>query len=190
MTTKTCEKCGYTTGIRDPQKRCPVCNTRFRYGICSCCGEPSRFYHPHGCMCKFCYDTTCRQPNADAEAKDRRRAEYQAWLDKIKLIPKDYPTLTEEQWLEAVKYFNGCAMCGDESIDARQYFIPFEYGGKYCDWNVLPVCSKCATRTGGRADFNYNYFLKRPKLPGLPKIIKYLGDKIDGALARSTEEPK
>jgi hypothetical protein len=100
---------------------------------------------------------------------------YNEWLEKIKAIPKNYPTLTEQQWMEAVKHFNSCALCGNESIDARGYFVPFNKGGRYCDWNIIPLCERCATKT----KTNPNYFLDRPT--GLANIVDYLEVKINGA---------
>ena len=112
----------------------------------------------------------------------RRKAVYNEWVEKVKLVPRDYPTLTEEQWMEAVKHFGGCALCGEESIDARSYFVPFKDGGRYCDWNIIPVCSKCALKTRT----NYNYFLyERPK--GLINIISYLEVRLNAALENVNE---
>ena len=70
--------------------------------------------------------------------------QYNAWLTRIRAVPKNYPTLTEAQWMKVCRHFNGCAKCGDENIDARGFFISFKNGGRYCDWNIIPLCSKCA----------------------------------------------
>ena len=72
------------------------------------------------------------------------RNRFDQWLEKVKQVPKDYPTLTEAQWLEACSFFNGCARCASEEIDTRGFFIGRELGGRYCDWNVIPLCTKCA----------------------------------------------
>ena len=133
-------------------------------------------------MCKKCYDTTTRKPDAMKQVMRRRREVYNEWIEKIKTIPKDYPRLTEAQWLEAVKHFNGCAMCNSEYVESRWYFIPFKLGGRYCDWNIIPVCYKCATKIRN----NPNYFLhERPV--GLIKIIDYLEEKVNEAIRRSSE---
>lgn len=102
---------------------------------------------------------------------------FNEWQDRISKIPRTCKTLTEDQWIEAVKYFDGCAICGSESIDTRGYFIPFKYGGRYCNWNIIPMCEKCATnakRTPG-------YFLVSRPVDML-KIIDYLEERIDAAL--------
>lgn len=72
------------------------------------------------------------------------RSRFDEWLEKVKQVPKDYPTLTEAQWLEACRFFNGCARCASEEIDTRGFFVGRELGGRYCDWNVIPLCAKCA----------------------------------------------
>lgn len=72
------------------------------------------------------------------------RDRFDQWIDKVKQVPKDYPTLTEAQWLEACNFFNGCARCASEEIDTRGFFVGRELGGRYCDWNVIPLCTKCA----------------------------------------------
>lgn len=188
MTTKTCEKCGWVLAIQDPKPRCPVCNTRFKVGICYHCKKPVEYYRPHGRMCRECYDTICRKPDAHDRVKQKRLDRYQAWLDKIALIPKSYPTLTEAEWLKTVKFFDGCAFCESESIDTRQYFIPFKSGGRYCDWNIIPMCGKCVQNIGCSSNYNYNWFLKANRPPGLDKTVKYLEEKINAAIESSTEK--
>jgi hypothetical protein len=59
-------------------------------------------------------------------------------------VPKDYPTLTEAQWLEACRFFDGCARCSSKEIDTRGFFIGKALGGRYCDWNIIPLCTRCA----------------------------------------------
>jgi hypothetical protein len=122
-----------------------------------------------------------RKPTARKDVRERRIAIFEEWRAKVMKVPKSYPTLTEDQWLAAVKYFNGCALCESETVDTRWYFIPFKLGGRYCDWNIIPVCDKCATKVR----VNPNYFLyERPT--GLINIINYLEDKLNGAIATGT----
>lgn len=182
MTTKTCEKCGWVLAVQDPLTHCPICGTRFKIGVCPICKQVVEYYRNNRLVCKCCYDTVTRKPDADFQKHERRRKRYAEWLERIKLIPKDYPTLTEKQWYEAVQYFNGCALCENERVDTRWYFIPLKSGGRYCDWNIIPVCEKCATKIRR----NYNYFLwERPV--GLENTVKYLEEKINGAIAKNTE---
>lgn len=181
MTTKTCKKCGWVCAIQDSNYFCPVCGTKFTTGICNICGRPVEYYGPDRRICKECYNKYTRKPDATQRLRQRRADMYQEWLEKIKKVPKSYPTLTENQWMNAIKHFNGCALCHDESIDARGYFVPFDKGGRYCDWNIVPLCEKCATKT----KLNPNYFLSRPV--GLTDIIDYLEVILNGAITESSK---
>ena len=176
MTTKTCNKCGWVLAIQDPNVYCPICHTRFTVGICQVCKQPVEYYRDDRKVCRKCYDTVIRKPDAKARLKARREGVYNELLEKIAHIPKSYPTLSEAQWMQAVKHFNGCALCKSESVDTRGYFIPFNKGGRYCDWNIIPMCEKCAIKP----KTNPNYFLNR-RPEGLIDIIKYLEEKIDEA---------
>lgn len=178
MTTKTCKKCGWVCDIRDPNIYCPICGTRFEAGICTKCGKPVIYYRRDRCVCKTCYDTVVRNPNAYQDTQRRRKNMYAEWVEKVRKVPEDYPRLTEAQWLEAVKYFNGCAFCGADSVDARGYFIPFKNGGRYCDWNIVPMCEACSIRMKKDS----NYFISRRKPAGLLNIISYLEDKLNAAI--------
>ena len=182
MTTKTCNNCGWVLDIRDKRTKCPVCGTRFEYGICRVCGKPVKYYRHDRIVCKLCYDTVIRKPGAMERVYQRRREKFEEWKSKIASIPKDYPSLTEAQWLAAVKHFNGCALCGSEDVDTRGYFIHFSHGGRYCDWNIIPTCEKCAAKTTKPT----NPFLNRPA--GLNGIVEYLEEKVNAAIEKSSNE--
>lgn len=180
MDTKTCKKCGWVVSIHEPSLRCPICGTQYEVRECRICGAVYTQWEKHHFrpVCSKCYYRVIKQFDKQKKLLDQRRRDvYNEWLEKIKLVPDKYPRLTEEQWMEAVKHFGKCALCGDESIDARGYFVPFKLGGKYCDWNIIPICSKCALKTRQ----NYNYFITdRP--PGLVDIITYLEVRLEKAI--------
>lgn len=53
-------------------------------------------------------------------------------------------TLTVEQWLETVNYFNGkCAYCQDAVYTLLEHFIPIVHGGGTTQGNCVPACSAC-----------------------------------------------
>ena len=88
--------------------------------------------------------------------------------------------------MRACRHFNGCAKCGDETIDARGFFISFKNGGRYCDWNIIPLCSKCAAdwsldknpfKLAMTRDHREKSFDRRDCIK---EITKYLGDILDG----------
>jgi len=78
-----------------------------------------------------------------AEHSQKRQQELDDWLALCNKQPMQI--LTEEDWLEACNYFNKCALCTEQEIDVRKFFIRFEDGGKYTPWNIIPACELCAT---------------------------------------------
>jgi hypothetical protein len=76
--------------------------------------------------------------------KDEAASKFKDWKVKTDL---PFKPLSEQQWLEACSYFDGCAVCGNEHIEIRQFFVNFKHGGRYTAWNVYPMCGKCATYT-------------------------------------------
>ena len=51
--------------------------------------------------------------------------------------------LKEEDWWDICSYFNGCAVCGQESIDTKAFLVPPMLGGKMYTYNVYPICDEC-----------------------------------------------
>jgi hypothetical protein len=143
MPNKVCKKCGWALSTKDPSRKCPVCNTYFEEGICARCGE-----YKYDISTRLDLCSTCRREINIKAATDwrnhRKFDNFEEWLNLIKKVPKPIHTLTEDEWLAACRYFEGCAFCGSDSIDTRAMFIPFKSGGRYCDWNVVPQCQKCA----------------------------------------------
>lgn len=152
MYTKTCNKCGWVYSASDPRKTCTFCGGHFNEGYCKECGEyATDIVYGTGSrstwgMCKKCARAKTAKQVAQVDIAHRNRAkqEYQQWKEKIATLP--FRPLTEEEWLQAVDYFNGCAACGAEAVEARGFFIAVKEGGKYAVWNVIPLCEKCATR--------------------------------------------
>lgn len=143
---RVCKKCGHVVPWQTNCRACPICHTRFPDGVCYVCGR----YTPH-----IMLDNTCRPCHNRAQCAYHTRVsgkiedQYDEWLRSIRAIKPPYKPLTTEEWLEACKHFGGCALCGAEEIQARTLFIRFTEGGKYCAWNVVPTCEKCATSLKG-----------------------------------------
>jgi len=155
--------------------------------ICTTCGKPTPIERMEKgtITCKACaaaYNTALtRKHNQILVDK------FDVWLAKIKSVPRNYPTLTEEQWLEACNFFDGCARCHNKEIDTRGFFVGAKLGGRYCDWNVIPLCERCATRWDLDKS-TFKYVKKCDHNAGskeyrecLEKIIIYLGGKLDAA---------
>ena len=188
MAIKKCSKCGWEGAHTYRATLCPVCGTRFVDGPCRVCGEYSKKL-VNGTHCVRCYREQYKITEVSREWRKRKRREneatYAEWLAKIKSLPSNYPTLTQEQWLEACRYFNGCAFCGAESIDARVYFIPFKEGGRYCNWNIVPACEKCATRIKLLPN-PFAYLERSSERTALQNIAKYLEEKLNAAVEKYT----
>lgn len=179
---RKCDKCGWVIPATSKLGKCPVCHTYFTAGSCRECRTHTDKL-VEGKFCRKCYSRIYNTPiNARWRAANRQTNNntFEAWCAKIQAVPKDYPTLTTEQWLEACAYFGGCAICGDESIDSRVYFVPFSAGGRYCDWNVIPLCMNCTTHYKQNA----NPFIRLEKpadRQAIKKIIQYLEVRLNAA---------
>lgn len=145
MNTKTCKRCGWVYPITQPGTKCLICGEPFELVACRVCGAIFEQNTTSKNLTNRC--SKCAQL-AHVDSMRKRIAgmhdRFDEWLAKVREVPKDYPTLTEEQWMEACRYFNGCARCDSDEIDARGFFIGRQLGGRYCDWNVIPLCTKCA----------------------------------------------
>jgi len=187
MNTKTCKNCGWVYPITQPGRKCLICGAVFPVIVCTTCHKPTPIEKMESgtWTCKACaaaHDKVVR----DSKLKFLED-QFDEWVAKINSVPKNYPTLTEEQWLEACRHFDGCARCHSNDIDARGFFVGAELGGRYCDWNVIPLCEKCAS-TWNLSRSAFRYTLARDhKAHGteyrecLVKIIEYLGGKLDAA---------
>lgn len=127
------------------------------------------------------------------------KARYEEWLILIKHVPKDYPRLTEAQWHETVKYFDyKCAMCQDNPVYSRHYFVARQDGGMYCNWNIIPVCEHCIdqsqknpframnhdTQRDSRIQTNTHGYGKRK----LKKILDYLTPLLLKAISQNNSQ--
>lgn len=193
MSTKRCNVCGWEVSVDKPGNTCPICGSHdYDTTKCHKCGRvvsgPDKV--PGRPLCKECHNAEERVHMHKYLLKHNAKLDerFEAWLDKIKLVPAKYPTLTEKQWLDACVHFNGCARCHSDEIDTRGFFIARELGGRYCDWNIIPLCEKCAKiwpltknpfriaeRRDRTARASYEY------RNGVENIVKYLEEKLDVA---------
>lgn len=150
MTNRICVGCGWVYPSSFNKPRCRFCGTVFAERICPYCGELKTPYKKHSPICRDCYNRSQREGDHGermlrwrAKRLDTVEKKYTDWLEQITAAP--FKPLTEEQWLQACRYFGGCALCDITEIAARGYFVQFEEGGRYTAWNILPLCEKCAT---------------------------------------------
>lgn len=201
MNTKTCKGCGWVHPLKTPYGTCRFCGTAFTENVCSRCNEYSQDIIPSTTLCRKCFNKRRSEYNQknkiylttdDYQKQYRRRCKeaderFAAWLNQIKEL--NVHTLTEEEWLDACRYFNGCALCNSDQIDARGYFIRFEDGGKYNVCNVIPLCDKCATSLKYQSNpfrqmnpyINRNLATYRGlSKDNLERVAEYLQQKIRG----------
>lgn len=149
-----CPWCGQETYLNGPGpndadkldllRRCPKCGKYVKVDIAEIDADTDKIVPLEKPRCYI-------GPNAMKEQRRRQKAiekvegDFNAWLDMINKVPKDYHTLNNGEWFEACRYFGGCALCDSKEMDSRWFFIPFKVGGRYCNWNVIPVCEKCST---------------------------------------------
>lgn len=188
MSTKKCEKCGWEYPANWPGRTCRFCGGKVPNNYCCICKQlaPSlnSLYVCAKCQTKY-FNRWKEKRNRTAEEK------YEKYLELIKSIPTPYKTLTEEQWMEACKHFGGCAYCGADEIASRSMFITFKEGGRYCAWNIVPVCERCEVSNKiqpnpfkrfdrvvhrGKAEHAVRYNLSLDKLQ---KIVDYLTSKME-----------
>lgn len=195
MNTKTCKHCGWVYPITQPGVACRICKTPFDIVVCRMCGNvvsgDERVKSTN--LCKACFNSINRASSAKSKAKRTESLEgrFNAWIAKVKSVPKNYPTLTEEQWLAACKHFDGCARCHSDTVDARGFFISAVLGGRYCDWNIIPLCERCAN-TWNLDKSTFVYTLNRDHIARtndyrecLENIVEYLEVKLDAAITHT-----
>lgn len=189
MSTKKCSKCGWVYPKEWPGRTCKFCHGSIIGGTCNVCGRYFDYLTSTRRVCTEC--ATIQHSAWRTKRKQHSDDQLKEWLDRIAKVPTPYRTLTNDEWLEACKHFGGCAYCGKESIDARAMFIPFKRGGRYCAWNVVPMCERCAKihmtianpfRTMDDALYSHStntakkYNFDSNKLQG---IVDYLGKKLE-----------
>lgn len=161
---RVCNKCGWEFPLSYIAQKCKFCKTYFPTQFCRTCKQWKPFEEFYmskkGILetrCKRCESDRKNEFNKrrpDLHAKNRhnffkRRAEYAEKLFKkwLELSNKTFKPMTEEEWLQTCAYFGGCAICGDEYIAKREFFVPFQSGGHYTAWNMIPMCENCGRVT-------------------------------------------
>lgn len=125
-------------------------------------------------------DATLRCRNWRAKQRLALEQTFTRWLELIAKVPPPLKTLTQDDWIKACRYFGKCAICEDESIDARAFFVAFSFGGRYANWNVIPVCEKCAVTLRRKQ----NPFIRYED--AAPRIVKYLRPILERTIADET----
>jgi hypothetical protein len=83
------------------------------------------------------------------EYQESHREQTRAYIRKCKIlrskILKEVPcTLTPDDWLEALEYFNyACAYCGSRDRLTMDHIVPITKHGHHAPYNVIPACFHC-----------------------------------------------
>jgi hypothetical protein len=159
---RTCPKCNWVFPSTFNKKSCTFCRTELTHHQCKACEEflptdkyiryksgKNKGYLTNVCIpCSMARDTKEKKQIRVQRFYGKRReaAEllYNQWVAKADL---PFKLMTEDDWLETCRYFGGCALCGNEHIESRNFFVPFEHGGRYVTYNMFPTCGTCATHT-------------------------------------------
>jgi hypothetical protein len=163
--TRKCPKCNWEFPGCFTKTKCRFCGTFFETQWCLKCQQfkpiENFYWYKTGKnagyltrVCKTCNAEIKKEWDELFPEQKRIRAnrfvanklqqintKYEEWLDLSKI---DFKPMTEDEWLATCAYFDGCAICGCEHIEAREFFVPFAQGGKYASWNMFPMCGKCA----------------------------------------------
>lgn len=199
--TKTCKGCGWVYPMSHPGERCKFCKTVFDIICCKRCGQlytaEERITSDSLPVCPDCYRKAIH--GYYTTNKEKRHATYavrqEDLMRRVKQVPKNYHSLTESEWIEACRYFNGCAMCGSDEIDSRVLLLSPQQGGRYCSWNVVPMCHNCAThwrpvsnvfQTFDEQSKKAHYASGTTRRESLEKIIEYIGGQLDAAIMGSS----
>lgn len=163
MNTRTCKQCGWVFPGSYTMTACKFCKTRFDVQICASChkltptaeflvrktGRNAGYLDRNCRSCKSALNGLFPE-QAAVRAKrfieNKRKSlgeQYAKWLDLSKI---EFKPMTQEQWIDVCAHFGGCAICDNEHIEAREYFVPFKEGGKYAPWNMFPLCGACAPK--------------------------------------------
>lgn len=192
MNTKTCKRCGWVYPITQPGNVCKICGEPFDIILCRSCGALLKREEPYAywSLCITCGRSywNAHTPIYRNKRIEALEARFDAWIAKVQQVPANYPTLTEPQWLEACRHFDGCARCHNDIIDTRGFFIGAKLGGRYCDWNVIPLCERCASRWKLDKSIFVDVLHKDHNARSneyrecLENIVQYLEGKLDAAI--------
>lgn len=158
MAMRTCPKCKWEYPDRYNRSKCRYCDTLLDSKICVTCGvllpiKDFYYYKRDNTIKSSCIPCERKRRalistevtrNWLAKKKKSIEEKYEQWME---LTNVDFKPLKEEDWLKTCSYFGGCAICGSKHIESREFFVPFQVGGKYTSWNVFPLCGQCRIAT-------------------------------------------
>lgn len=106
------------------------------------------------------------------ENPEKTRLYAKEYRQKINSLPH---TLTEEEWINALKKFNyRCSYCGKKVTLQKDHFIPVSKDGGYTVENIIPSCGGCNSSKNNQDFFEwyptYKFYNKNREV----RILNYL----------------
>jgi hypothetical protein len=80
----------------------------------------------------------------------------------------------DKEYAQALKYFNGCAFCGDPNATRKDHLIPVISNGDFTSNNIVPACQKCDDSKGQK---EYTIWMRNSRSPKSLKIRKGMTDE-------------
>ena len=145
---------------------------------CSTCGRiyPSQFQTNTCRLCGGLLENAEASPGLSYQMYTVGK-EWHEWRRKVFSAPPRF--LSEPEWLRACAHFNGCAICGIETIDEKLLVVPPHLKGKLYTYNVVPACSYCAEKIRHSQVLNpLRPFYKYLSKDQLKDIFSYLESKM------------
>lgn len=186
MMVRVCKNCGATTETK--RYYCRECGTEFDLWWVACCQKwLPKEQATKSFECKVCSrarkvawqkKNRARHSATSSRSINRFNALEHARYSKLVEEQKKrmFKPLSEEQWSKACDYFNGCAICA-KPIEKRALVVPAKEGGRYCVYNVIPLCVECSTK-------GVDFFAKlvrcdKSKKEAVDKIYDYFREVLD-----------
>lgn len=195
LVTRTCKGCGWVFPSSYVHIRCKFCKTLFDEQICYICKQLTPTAHctksndTLHCRCRPC--SSKERMAIDKKYPEKAKARvvkciegkirvanerFAKWVEMSNIYTKP---MTQEEWIETCSYFEGCAICGKEHIEAREFFVPFKNGGKYAPYNMFPLCNSCLQNV----KIKDNPFLWLDNMLGTAKKIGLTDERAEKLLA-------
>lgn len=93
--------------------------------------------------------------------------------------------LTDQQWLDLMEAWAGCAYCGaEEPALQKDTMLPISRGGRYTVTNVVPACRSC---NASKCNSELTTWMRRKKLDEKAFLVRQL--EISRALDVAANEP-
>lgn len=198
---RVCPKCGwYYPPSSKHLKKCKFCGTIFDAQVCKYCNETfstaeAKAYSdtPGTFIARIC--PTCAEQVIKLSRKELNTTKFNTRINCIKRLHEMYNTHisfykklhTKNTTIsrlntELVRNYRGCFFCMSQ-IDSYRMIIPPADGGRYDEFNVIPLCKECAKML----DYDKNILVAAEPLINKKSKVRY-SNKLKKMLILSEED--